>query len=234
MPILSDNTAYYQSNIGHEIMNTHNFDDHIIRYLAHEQAFISGILANQTYSTLIEIGCDKVRSFETAAMNNVKYIGIDVRTKLAEQSRHYFSQCQASKAFFLHGSLADIDHILSDKINQSERVLCLFPFNLIGNVANISKILRKYYSTGMDIVISSFQIGEPANSIRRAYYQKCGLDIAHEVDDDNHYTFCCNDFQSSSYSCDYILAMADQVGFSVAKTFSTKVFYLFHMVRLLQ
>ncbi|MBU2707896.1 hypothetical protein KCM76_18015 [Zooshikella marina] len=234
MPRLLDNTAYYQSNIGHEIMSTHNFDDHIIRYLAHEQAFISGILANQSYTTLIEIGCDKVRSFETAAMNNVKYIGIDIRTKLEEQSKHYFSQCHKSTASFLRGSLVDIDGVLNDKVNHSERILCLFPFNLIGNVENITNILRKYYMTGMDIVISSFQTGEPANSIRRAYYQKCGLDIAQEVDDVNHYTFCCNDFQSSSYSCDYIQTVAGQVGFSVEKTFSTNVFYLFHMVRLLQ
>ena len=198
------NNAFYIGKNGNQIMNTNNFSKEIIRYLNYEQAYISKILAKKRYCTLIELGCDEVRLHGNCAMNEVKYIGVDIRDNLKASILEDLSKNRHVESRFINSCLSEF--------HELNPVLCVFPFNLIGNLEECKSQTKKCFSRGFDIVISQFNTTSDAKSIRYEYYKNCGISNLFFKKTKEGDIFRGIGFESKSYNNGYLIECCKNVG----------------------
>ena len=223
------NNAYYIGRSGNEIMNSNNFGNGIIRYLNYEQAFVSRVLSKNHYSTLIEFGCDEIRLYGNCAINNVKYIGVDIRSDLKDFADHYFSENNHVEGHFINTCLSKFDEFFENDVNNS--VLCVFPFNLIGNLDDVERQIAKCYELGFELIVSQFNTTHYAKAVRYGYYQKCGFYNLSFKEDKSGHLFVGADFESKSYHYEYLLNCIVNIGFEKSDEFLDNSIQIFHFTR---
>jgi hypothetical protein len=226
-----DNRQYYNGPEGHEIMNIKNYNHQTIKLLQCEHAFVSKTLSRNRYATLIELGCDQVRAFEIADMNEVNYIGIDIRNRLhGEMAFGNTLGKKARKAKFISGDLLEIASLVEAQVLDNA-ALSFFPFNLLGNFDAPEKIIQCYANLELDMIISNWQTSEGATSAREDYYVNCGFNELTLYDNDKAISFTQADFTSNAYKLAYLLTASQKAGYKVRDLFETNIMYAVHLAR---
>jgi len=214
------NNTYYAGKNGSQIMNTNNFSKEIVRYLNYEQAYISKILSKYIHGTLIELGCDEVRLYGCSAMNEVNYIGVDIRGSLKPCIDDYLSKNSHVKGKFIHSCLSDFYELLNIELVP---ILCVFPFNLIGNLNECKSQINNCYLHGFDVVISQFNTTDKAKEIRLDYYKKCGIPHIFLKKTNEGDIFKGLDFESKSYNKNFIIESCINVGFNHIDSYESEL-----------
>ena len=204
------NNFYYNGKNGDQIMNSNNFSKEIVRYLNYEQAYISKVLVEYGYSTLIELGCDEVRLHGTCTMNGVSYIGVDIRDELTLFTNKYFAENNDIYSKFVNSCISDFHGQLD---TASDPILCVFPFNLIGNLSEYKSQITNCHLNGYDIIISQFNTTEESKVIRSQYYNKCGISDISLKETTEGDLFQGLNFESMSYNNNYIIECCKKLGY---------------------
>jgi hypothetical protein len=219
------NNAYYTGVDGNQIMNTGNFNKSIIRYLNYEKAFISKILAKNTYCTLIELGCDEVSLYGSCAMNMVRYIGIDIRKGLSSFNNEYLLKNKHIEGKFINTCVSEFYDLVAI---EKKPILCVFPFNLIGNLDDCETHAQKCFDYNLDIIISQFNTTDMARSVRYEYYCKCGIKNLIIRKFENGDVFQGSEFESISYYRDHIMDCFINTGFKCIDDYISDLICLYH------
>ncbi len=184
-----DSGWFYSTPPGRQIMKVKNFTVDIKTYLEEERAIFTRILGNPKteYNIVVEAGCGALTNIEVANCKTPKprYIGIDFDTTEISNAQEKIRDTEGyENASAKYLTVLDISR---QKLNiaqsESEKPLILFPFNLIGNVAPISKLICNMVTEKLDFVISLYTTTPRAVSMRRQYYENCGYrNIKHTID----------------------------------------------------
>jgi hypothetical protein len=176
MPAAMDNQRFYKSSGGNAIMDRRNFSPDVVDYLSMETRFLRGVLGTRKYRYVVELGCDMARCFEVVDDCGVEYLGIDIREELLAAVAKHFATRRESFPRLIIGSADDLDlHLGAAGVGVRDGVLCVFPFNLLGNIEFPETILVKYNRLGVDVLVSGFSASGGATEVRRTYYEKCSI-----------------------------------------------------------
>jgi hypothetical protein len=224
-PRCNDNTDYYTTVDNGSVMSSRNFNDGVVAFLRAEAAFVSKVLSENEYATLVELGCDKAQNRELARLYSIGYVGMDIRGHVIDA----LHESETNRdAIYIHGDLNDIARHLPRRL-ACAKTLCLLPFNLIGNLGDSGRFFFTYAKVGVDIVISSWQRSFAASAWRKDYYERCGLTGVHFSERDDACTFGLSGFQSHAYSSDFLMSAAASNGFSPVAYFENDIACMAHL-----
>ena len=129
-----DSKLFYISPSCKEIMLSYNFNEEIIAFLVTETAFVSKVLLLNNYDILIELSCDKAKSYSLADLHAINYIGVGIRESIIKK---------LEKSNYNNAVFYCFDFLATEKLFPliaNKKTLFLFPLNLAGNIL-ILKIL---------------------------------------------------------------------------------------------
>ncbi|XOU94692.1 MAG: methyltransferase domain-containing protein [Candidatus Kerfeldbacteria bacterium] len=211
---MTDNTNFYANGLGDQLIDESCYPQSIKDFLRDEEAYLT--IISSSFDILVEVGCMHGRYLDWTVKNGKKYIGIDPVKRYITVGKNSVSSLELDPEDykFILGSAEDLPLLLSDVLsNQSKgRVLLLFPFNCIGNMSDLSAVLKSVHDTGFSYLISTYNTDSYANYCRMEYYQQCGfkmikMDLKSEgilftsVDDLHTIAYHINYFQSQ---CDHV------------------------------
>lgn len=185
--------TFYESNIGHNIMEEIFFSREINSYLELEKCFLESII--NKFNLFVEIGCVKGRHLQWTLEKGKYYVGIDIVSKhiidaervavsLNLDSNQYKLVCERAENFYLI-----LNQIKMNDRRQKYNALTYFPFNIFGNVENWDKIVLKLKESNVDFYISGFKTDKFSTEIRKQYYSNCGCKELIEIQDDTGIRF---------------------------------------------
>jgi hypothetical protein len=210
-----DNYAYYSCSTGHEILNSENFPPAIMDFLAGEKDAIRTILLGNKnqYDALLEIGCGNARNIELSLDLNLQYYGIDFIEKEITAARHRLKQDNII-GHLKCISVLDLNHATTP-IAPSMRTVCLFPFNVFGNIFEPTRILQIMHTLNYGMLISTYRNDVEKDAIIH-YYEACGLNVTRMIKLDNGTMFISKEgFKSIIYNSEYIQHIATQLGLMI-------------------
>lgn len=105
----------------------------------------------------------------------IEYLGIDCRTDLQPFKEMLSSQASCPARLEISCLSRLPQHLGPEHLARKECILCVFPFNLIGNIGDFGRILRGYASAGLDILLSSFNCASFTTEARYQYYLRCNI-----------------------------------------------------------
>ncbi|XWO13690.1 hypothetical protein HPDP_00388 [Candidatus Hepatincola sp. Pdp] len=101
------------------------------------------------YDVLIELSCDKAKSYSLADLHAINYIGVDIRESIIKK---------LEKSNYNNVVFYCFDSLATEKLFPliaNKKTLFLFPLNLAGNISNIKDILISYKKIiNADIILS--------------------------------------------------------------------------------
>ena len=216
---VADSSSYYLGENGNGIMDVANFDNKIHVHLEREAAHICDLLNGGTYEVFVELGCDRARSLALAERCAMEYIGVDCREEL-RPFQEILSSRSPRPARLEIGCLSRLPDYLGPKyMARKERILCVFPFNLIGNIGDFEEVLRRYADAGLDIALSNFNCAPCTTEIRRQYYTRCNIRNLMDIATAEGVLFSnFKDFYSFSYHENTLHTLLARSGYSIVRT----------------
>ena len=152
-------------------------------------------------------------------MNRVNYIGVDIRS-LKPCIDEYLSKNSHVEGKFINSCLSDFYKLINI---ESAPILCVFPFNLIGNLNECKSQIHNCYTHGFDVVISQFNTTDKAKEIRLDYYKKCEISNIFLNKTDEGDVFRGLDFESKSYTKRFIIESCTNVGFKHIDSYESEL-----------
>lgn len=218
-----DNKLFYTSLSGKEIMLSYNFNEEVIAFLVTEAAFVSKVLLLNSYDVLIELGCDKAKSYSLADLHAINYIGVNIRESIIKK---------LEKSNYNNAAFYCFDFLETEKLVpliENKKTLFFFPFNLAGNISNIKDILISYKKIiNADIILSMWQCSNKADLAREKYYNNCGLiNLKFERTNVAH-SFVSNNFTSKSYKSSFLNELIVSNGFTIHNKYSFEGLQCWH------
>lgn len=220
---IMNNKIFYKSSSGGEIMLSYNFNKEVVAFLITEAAFVSKILLLNKYDVLIELGCDRAKNYNIADLHKINYIGVDIRDSVIKK----LENSDYNNATFYCFDFLNIEKILP--LIKNKKSLCLFPFNLAGNIPNIHNILTSYKQLiDANIILSMWQCSKKANLARNQYYNNCGLTNLQFEETSIANNFVSNSFTSKSYKSSFLNNLITNHGFTIHNKYSNEVLQCWH------
>lgn len=213
-----DNFVFYASQKGKEILNENNFPPTIQHFLASERTAIQKILTKMqlSYDALLELGCGNARNIDLALAAKLMYYGIDfIESEITLASIKIKEKNAQGKAKCL--SIMDLNH-QTTPIPPDTRTICLYPFNLFGNIFDPLKVIQISHELKYDLLVSTYREDTSITPIID-YYQACGLSNIKTNLVNNGVLFSSDQgFNSIIYKKNYLEQIAKKLHFDM-KTF---------------
>lgn len=225
----ADNFEFYSSPQGNEILNNKNFTPKIMNYLDEEHQAIQRILGTRTekYDALLEIGCGHASNIKLSALLRLKYFGIDFIENVIKVARYQISKNKLSGQVDCL-SVLNLDHTTTP-VPQDMRTVCLFPFNVFGNIFEPIRILKIMKMLNYAMLISTYRNDMKLTPILN-YYESCGLSHIKSIKSEKGTTLISNNkFKSIVYNSDYIHTLADQLSMTVESCEFGKIGKLYYI-----
>jgi hypothetical protein len=224
-----DNFEFYSSLSGNEILNNENFPPDIVDYLEGEYAAFHQLLTHRhlEFDALLEIGCGNARNIELARSFALQYFGIDfIEQVVKTASRKLKNNKWMGKIECL--SVLDL-HQSTTPISNNLRTLCLFPFNVFGNILDPLRVLKIMRDLKYAMLISTYRHVANQDAIMQ-YYTACGLTHI-EVKAQKYGTLISSreGFHSTIYQTEYIQHLSNQCGFKIEITNFNKLGTLYYI-----
>jgi hypothetical protein len=196
---------FYSNNGGDEILHDVNYPEEIVNYLAAQETQIEERLKTKKYTALFEIACGDAQNLEIARKHQVHYYGIDfvddcirrAKTKINELGLQKTAQVKCMSALDLNTA--------TTPIQSNEKVLCILPFNCIGNIGNVIALIDSLDKLGYDVMISTYKLNGIANAARAKYYKNCGYQNLQREENEVAEIFTSDEgLHSVSYQIEYM------------------------------
>ena len=169
-------TQFYHTKTGEEIMNPHTYPKSITDFLNEEHLFILEQI--KEYNIFFEIGCATAERALHIVRANCNFYGIDINPDFIARSHFFFLDHglarRAKSELFSVNNLTVKSWPSSLRVGKKEKVLIYFPFNLIGNLTDLSRIFGNIIEIGYDFAFSTYRINEFVYQERLRYYRNCG------------------------------------------------------------
>lgn len=226
-----DNFAFYSSKKGKEILNNNNFPSDIKLFLENEYITIQNILVQKkrSYDALLEVGCGNARNIDLALTSNLRYFGID----FIEQEVELATKKIKEKNVDGKAKCVSIMHLnyLTTPVPSSMRTICLFPFNLFGNIFDAKKAIQIMHDLNYDFLVSTYRDDILTSSITD-YYRACGLNDIKKTSVKNGVLYSSVEgFNSIIYKSDYLQNIAIKFDFSITTMEFCKIGKLYYIHR---
>lgn len=209
---------FYSHNNGDEILKFKNYPRTLQDHLELEKKAFSSIITRTKglYTVLVEVGCGaELENIEISKKTSLKYLGIEFSPTAAQAAQQTILAQNLSAVV----KCLNILKIRPDRLPLTEydRPILIFPFNLLGNIAPISLLFSKLRAFSYDFIVSIYRLDNGTETMRRAYYTKCGYkDIQVQTDEKGNVTFSSADgLYSVAYSAPYLTALLSELGFEV-------------------
>lgn len=168
---------FYRARGASAIMRAANFPNDLLSFLQLEALTALQSVRQFRCDTLVEMGCYDGRSLEVARSAEIPYLGVDINGDAVELLRRRIvgQGLQRSAAAVVGDAAQPTDW--SEHI-AGETPLFVFPFNLIGNLADPAAVFDALRGFGGYGVVSVFNSDMWTTEVRRDYYTACGIDLA--------------------------------------------------------
>lgn len=173
----------YEDSIGSNLLNPENYPTEVKNYLEEEKMHVTKSIKSSGKRLLMEIGCFDATYLRWCYKNNIKYVGLDIVEKyIAEGKRraNFFGISENGYELIRFDACDLISiaekSILFNQFNKAE-VLILFPFNCLGNIQEVDRVIQCLHSLKIDFIISNFNTNDFTNSVRLIYYENCGYTL---------------------------------------------------------
>lgn len=212
--------AFYRNQGGNQILKAKNYPEGISHYLNEEFKKIDTFIKEKKgkYTSILEIGCGKMRNVNLALEKGLKYYGIDFVNKYIEKSQKMIDdQGLQDKCFVKCMSALDFNKE-TNFIPKEERPLCIFPFNVLGNIGNVFDILTIFNKFKYDVIISTYKTDDDATNIRNDYFVKCHYSNI-KIEKTNSGTVFTSDegLKSIAFDSSYLLNLSAAANYNVVK-----------------
>lgn len=216
---LDGNQLFYSGPNGKAIMSVANFDDDIRSHLDREVSYLENLFAQSDYKMFVELGCDQARLLGLASRLQLDYLGVDSRKDLSDYKITPNDAANIT-THFLHGCLSAVpDYFSNQRFTTGQKALCVFPFNLLGNLSDPIEVLTSYRKSGFDIAVSNFNCSSEASRIRSAYYSRCSDGHVIQCDTPAGVLFTDFDrFHSLAYRENTLKLLLERAGYKVRST----------------
>ena len=173
-------TKFYDTEIGHRVLNKKFWPQELKEYLKAEDNYLLKVL--KPNSIILDVGCGEGRHLKLLAKISKKLFGIDYSKSMLEIARKELSNFNKIELFLEE---ANKTHFQNNYFDYS---ICMF--NTLGNISKskqkdvlveLKRITKKYGK----IIISVYS--ENALETQKEFYKNIGLDII-KTDDDFVYT----------------------------------------------
>src|SRR5579883_1915550 len=202
---------------GKEILKNDNYPEELKHFLLAERQWISNhIKKEDKYTALFEIGCGEARNLDIAQEHEINYYGIDFDNDYIIKAKNKIKQLPLSiKAIVRCLSVFDLNESATP-VGKNERVLCIFPFNALGNMGNLLEILNKVHELGYDVLISTYKIDEFSSQIREQYFVNCGYKNLRKEHTKHGLTFYSDEgLKSTAMNSAYVQSVAEMTNYSM-------------------
>ncbi len=225
----TDNFEFYSCSHGREILNSENFSPDIMNYLEGESKTIQEVIINylEDYHAMLEVGCGHARNVGVSLRLGLKYYGIDfieneivtARRKLKEKKLSGHVKCL---------SVLDLNKATTP-VPASLKTVCIFPFNVFGNIFEPVRILKIMHDLNYTMLISTYRQDADKDAVL-SYYKACGLNHVKAMTVENGTMFVTKEgFRSIVYHSDYLYDIASQLGLVVDSFEFSKIGKLYYI-----
>lgn len=164
------------------------------------------------------MGCGKLRNLKLAQTNGLKYYGIDFVPKYIEKAKKFIAEQGLEDSVF--AECLSIFDFGGEKnfIPQEERVLCLFPFNALGNIGNVLDILARLNGLKYDVLISSYKTDTHTTQVRKEYFEKCHYTNLQITESESGVTFTSDEgLKSIGFNPAYLVDLCKTASYGVVQ-----------------
>lgn len=165
-------TTFYKTQTGEKIMDPHCYTNGILKFLEDENQLILNLV--DQYDYLFEIGCGPSFRAKEVVKKGCRFYGIDINKNFIKSSQDSFVKAQIEKMAYAEEFCANDLTVNNFPIQNKKKTLILFPFNLLGNLADFHIVLENMIDIGEDFCFSIYKINEEARKSRLKYYTNCG------------------------------------------------------------
>jgi hypothetical protein len=176
---------FYASGAGDRLIDDSHYPNEVQVFLRNEVQLLEQQFRSK--SLLVEVGCMSGRYVDWAHAHGCRYLGIDVVERFVQVGNKRLQQMHLPDDQFriiLVGA-QNVSQAVRATFPQArvEDILCLYPFNSIGNMMSVQAPLASLAELGSSFFVSSYQTSPAANRIRLTYYHQAGyLDVrSHEI-----------------------------------------------------
>ena len=197
--------SFYGSELGDRLITDENYPDSINEFLVEEKVLLLSLMSN--HDIAIEVGCMEGRHCETVLDSGVHYIGVDISEEYIRKAKEKTIKSNGKHELLCIDAekLDDISHI-SSLFSKCQRPLFFFPFNSIGNMENVEKVLLRVSKIrNATFLIFTYPVDTETTKIRFEYYNNCSYTNLRKIVADNEVRFVSADgLNSTAYNPRYI------------------------------
>jgi hypothetical protein len=169
----------YGKSFGWRMFDNLYLTEPVRDFLSREKDIFLNLLDRQAYHTVIEVGAGYGRYGPSVMGRGIDYTGIDLITWLLEIGEWYAEKSGVTNKtqgeYSLRNmSVVDIADLFTQPA-QAKKNLVFFPFNCVGNLEYIAKVLEELRELDLDFACSVFNNTSSTGAARADYYAKCGL-----------------------------------------------------------
>jgi hypothetical protein len=200
--------GFFESSASDRLMDPACYPHEIRQFLRQEQRILDAL--EDSVDLLIEVGCMNGRYLDWAVEKAKEYIGVDMIVRHIQAGQRVVVErgLAAETHRFILGDAEEIAQVIkSAQVHiQRERCLILFPFNILGAVSNVERVIDGLRQSQLPFLSSSYQTTNYATACRYEYYRRCGGRDIRVVSDEKGISFLTSDGLSTiAYQPEYLL-----------------------------
>lgn len=169
----------YGRSFGWRMFDSRYLTPAVADFLGREKSAFLKLMASSGYEDVIEVGAGYGRYGRSVVEQGINYTGIDLITWLQEIGTWYADKAQLGKGAPVSYTLRNMSVVdiagLFPAGKAERRTVVFFPFNCVGNLEYIGKILEELRELDLDFACSVFNNTAATGASRAEYYAQCGL-----------------------------------------------------------
>lgn len=158
----------YESGIGDPLLKPESYNFNIRNYLSEEDKILRQVL--HRFHSVMELGCSDGRHTDTVIKHEKQYLGIDNVSRYIDVAK---AKHTSPSAIFI---CDDIQHFKKYLPLIDNKVLVVFPFNIIGNLPDAEQVLAETLQSAAGIIIFTYRTDFHTQSVRADYYNSAGFE----------------------------------------------------------
>jgi len=161
----------YESGIGDTLLHPESYNFNIKTYLQEEANLVRK--AVRYFDCIVELGCSDARHLPVAREHGKYYIGVDNVARYIDKAREDYAADIPSSALLVCSDINSFDTYVH--LGHGKK-LFVFPFNIIGNIADTPAMLEKTFMHSHGVIVFTYKNDFHTQSVRSDYYNSAGFE----------------------------------------------------------